>query len=242
MSQTAWLRPLVDPEAERLRIGLAEISAELRAGTLRPSAHDASHQFPDALRTVLATIPQAAWPRLSTAINEDQIESKLWLVEHLAQVMDFTGSRVVILGAWYGVLALIMNRLLPAPPAEVQCIDIDAATCSIATRVLSIVSPRPEVVRADMMDLDYAALNAERPTVFINTSSEHLPDFPRWRSRIPTGTRLVLQNNNHLGCSEHVNCVSDVAELEQQAHLSHIDYRGTLPLKHFQRFMLIGRT
>ena len=33
-------------------------------------------------------------------------------------------------------------------------IDIDEETCRIATRVLSILSPRPEVVRADMMDLD----------------------------------------------------------------------------------------
>lgn len=242
MSRPISLRPLADPEAERLRAGLAEISAELRSGTLRPTASDhLPHEFLDALRAVLASIPKTAWPRLSTAFNEDQIESKLWLVEQLAQLPHFSGSRVMILGAWYGVLALIMNRLLPGTSAEVQCIDIDAETCAIAARVLSILSPRPEVVCADMMKLEYAALNAERPTVFINTSCEHLPDFPAWRAGIPGGARLVLQNNNHLGCPEHVSCVLDVEELERQAQLSHIDYRGTLPLRNFERFMVVGR-
>jgi hypothetical protein len=134
-----------------------------------------------------------------------------------------------------------MDRLLPRRTAGIQCIDIDEGTCAIATQVLSILSPPPQVVRADMMELDYAALHAERPTLFINTSCEHLPDFAGWRGRIPAGARLVLQNNNHLGCSEHVNCVGDVDGLEQQARLSQVDYRGTLPLQHFQRFMVIGR-
>ena len=238
MSPKDWHRPLASPEAERLRVGMADLSAELHAGALQHSSGDG---FFSALRSVLEPLPRAGWPRLSVAFNDDQIESKLWLVERLEDMPDLAGSRVMILGAWYGVLAMLMDRLLPQRPAEVQCLDIDEGTCAIATKVLSILSPPPAVVRADMMDLDYAAIHAERPTIFINTSCEHLPDFAGWRARIPAGARLVLQNNNHLGCSEHVNCVADVGGLEEQARLSRVDDRGTLPLQRFQRFMIIGR-
>jgi hypothetical protein len=238
MSPKDWHRPLANPEAERLRIGMADLSAELRAGVLQHSSVDG---FFDALRDVLEPMPKTAWPRLSVAFNDDQIESKLWLVERLEAMPDLAGSRVMILGAWYGVLAMLMDRLLVQRPAEVQCVDIDDGTCAIAAKVLSILSPPPAVVRADMMELDYAAICAERPTIFINTSCEHLPDFSGWRARIPAGARLVLQNNNHLGCSEHVNCVANLDGLKQQARLSHIDDGGTLPLQRFQRFMIIGR-
>ena len=240
MQPKDWHRPLVNAEALQLRMGLAEISGELRAGTLQDRRSD--NGFFGALRGVLAPMPKTAWPRLSVSFNDDQIESKLWLIDELQAVLDLSGSRVVILGAWYGVLALLMDRLLPQQPAEVQCIDIDEGACAIAAQLLSIVSPPPRVARADMMELDYAALGAERRTIFVNTSCEHLPDFPRWRAALPPGAHLVLQSNNHLGCSEHVNCVADVDELEQQARLSHVDYRGTLPLQRFQRFMVIGRT
>jgi hypothetical protein len=235
----------VTPEVKQLRLGLAEISSELRAGALHrskptPSSNSSAHL--EALREVLAATPKEAWPRLATAFNEDQIESKLWLVEHMEGVIDPSEHRIVILGAWYGVLALIMNRVMLRPPAEVLCVDIDAAACALAERLLSILSPRPEIRLADMMEIDYTEWSAGREAVFINTSCEHLPDFSGWRRRIPPGARLVLQSNNHEGCPEHVNCVADLAAFERQASLSHTDYRGSLQLRKFQRFMLIGRS
>jgi len=226
-------------KAEDLRAGLIRISDELRTGELLPPLSSTAHF--GALRAVLAAAPRVAWPRLATAFNEDQIDSKLWLVEHLARASDPSGHRVVIVGAWYGVLALIMEHVMSRPPPEVVCIDIDEAACQIASQLLSILSSRPAVQRADMMELDHAALGAGRATLFINTSCEHLPDFAGWRQRVPSGARLVLQSNNHVGCSEHVNCVPSVDAFARQARLSQTDYQGTLRLKKFQRFMLIGR-
>jgi hypothetical protein len=50
----------------------------------------------------------------------------------------------------------------------------------------------------------------------------------------------VLQSNNHLGCSEHVNCVPDLAAFERQAALAETAYAGALRLRHFVRFMVMG--
>lgn len=232
-------------DRERLRLGLAEVSAALGAETLvAPPPNLAATQqstFLRSLRAVLAAAPRQAWPRLATSFNEDQVESKLWLVDQLAEAINLSEHDVVILGAWYGVLALILEQAAPRPPARVVCVDIDQSTCEVAEQILSVLVPRVDVLRADMMDLDYSELCAERPTVFINTSCEHLPDFAGWRARVPVGARLVLQSNNHLGCPEHVNCVPDLSAFEEQARLSRVEYRGTLPLDQFQRFMLIGR-
>jgi hypothetical protein len=155
--------------------------------------------------------------------------------------VNLSDYRIVILGAWYGLLALMLHRLMPNPPAEVCCIDIDDETCALATRVVSVLPSPPEVRLADMMTIDYAELSRGHPTIFVNTSCEHLFDFAAWRARVPSGTRLVLQSNNHVGCPEHVGCVSDLETFESEARLATVDYRGVLMLKHFKRFMLIGR-
>jgi hypothetical protein len=230
--------------AEQLRAGFASISRELQTGTLRPVQPDASlatqATFLNRLRGVLERAPRTAWPRLSISFNEDQVESKLWLITHFPERADLSGHRVVILGAWYGLLALMLDRLMPHPPAQVCCIAIDEEICRLARHVLSVLPSPPEVRLADMMDIDYAGLG-ERPTIFVNTSCEHLSDFRGWRARVPRGTRLVLQSNNHAGCPEHVGWVPDLETFESEAQLSTVDFRGTLSLKHFTRFMLMGR-
>ena len=230
--------------AEHLRRGLARISEGLRTGALLPFDADSSATeaaFLNRLRDVLDAAPGAAWPRLSISFNEDQVESKLWLLRHLPEAANLSQHRVVILGAWYGLLALMLNRLTPQPPAEICCIDIDEETCATASHVLSVLPSPPEVRCADMMAIDYGELSRGRPTIFVNTSCEHLPDFSGWRARVPSGTQLVLQSNNHVGCPEHVSCVPDLDTFESQARLATVDARGVLRLKHFTRFMLIGR-
>ena len=147
----------------------------------------------------------------------------------------------MILGAWFGLLAILLDRLSSSPPAQILCVDIDPDVCALASRLLAVLPTPPAVLCADMMTLDYEALSAAGPTVFVNTSCEHLPDVAGWRDRVPRGAQLVVQSNDNRGCSEHVSCVPDLDAFERQVRLSTIDYKGTLPLKRFRRFMLVGR-
>jgi len=226
-----------------VREELLSISEALRRGVLEPApprARDEQLAFVDPLRALLREAPPDAWPRLAVSFNADQVDSKLWLLERLAKVVDLTGHRVVILGAWFGLLALMLDRLAPQAPAELVCVDIDPDVCARARQVTSVLRVPPRVLCADMLALDYSALAAGRPTVFVNTSCEHLRRFDEWRASVPAGARLLLQSNDHVGCSEHVNCVPDVESFERQARLSAVEFRGTLPLEKFRRFMLIG--
>jgi hypothetical protein len=231
---------LVAEDVESLRTALASISNGLRAGSL-PSFAPAPHLSAlGALCDVLEDMPRSSWPRLATSFNEDQVESKLWLLHSLPEATSLGARRIVVLGAWYGLLAMMLEWLMPQRPLSVCCIDIDEDTCATARRVVSVLPSPPAVRCADMLAIDYQALRGEGQTIFVNTSCEHLTDFDAWRARIPGGTRLVLQSNNHTGCPEHVSCVPDLEAFERQARLAQIDFRGVLALKHFNRFMLIG--
>ncbi|HET6803602.1 MAG TPA: class I SAM-dependent methyltransferase, partial [Casimicrobiaceae bacterium] len=75
----------------------------------------------------------------------------------------------------------------------------------------------------------------------VNTSCEHLPDFPRWYARVPAGQLVVLQSNDYFACTEHVNSVRDLAAFEAQAPLSDVLFAGERKLRRYTRFMLIGR-
>jgi hypothetical protein len=242
MEEPAYAASKRDSEVDELRHELAAISGELRAGMLLPATFASSTHghFAAALREALERAPKAAWPRLAVSFNDDQVESKLWLLEHLPAMGDLAGKRVVILGAWFGLLAMLLERLAPHPPRDVICVDVDDAVCELASKLLSVLQNTASVLRADMLDLDYVALSSGQPTIFVNTSCEHLADFRGWRSRVPRHARVVLQSNNHVGCSEHVNCVPDLAAFERQVGLSEVVYRGTLRLRHFTRFMLMG--
>lgn len=230
-------------QAAAWREEMAQIAEQLGTGTLerttsRRSAGDVV--FFDQLRAALRDAPRASWRRLSIAFNEDQVESKLWLLDTLPAMGDLAGQRVVILGAWFGFLAMMLEKLAPHPPGETTCVDIDAAVCDVATDLLRVLRHPVHVLQADMRTLDHAALATGMPTMFVNTSCEHIANFAEWRARVPAGARLVLQSNNHLGCSEHVNCVPDLAAFEQQAALSKTAYAGALQLRHFTRFMVMG--
>ena len=96
---------------------------------------------------------------------------------------------------------------------------------------------------ADMLDYDYAgsANAAEPPKLVVNTSCEHLEAFDRWYGRIPDGQLLALQSNDYFACSEHVNCVADLAAFREQAPMRDVLFADEHKLRRYVRFMLIGR-
>ena len=43
------------------------------------------------------------------SVHPVQVGSKLWLIDELGRHCDFSASSLVMLGAWYGILPLIIN-------------------------------------------------------------------------------------------------------------------------------------
>ena len=94
-----------------------------------------------------------------------------------------------------------------------------------------------------MLDYDYAGREdaAGAPKLVVNTSCEHLEAFDRWYEQIPDGQLLTLQSNDYFSCSEHVNCVPDLAAFQRQAPMRDVLFAGEHKLRRYVRFMLIGR-
>jgi len=75
----------------------------------------------------------------------------------------------------------------------------------------------------------------------VNTSCEHITDLRGWLALIPRGTRVLLQSNDYFGEAEHINSQATLADFAAAAWLSQVDFAGSLYLRKYTRFMLIGR-
>lgn len=185
-------------------------------------------------------LPESVHRRLAVALNPDQVPSKTWLIEHLAGSVPLEDSRILVVGGWFGVLPLLLECLCPGRRIRTDLIDLDPAACDVATTLLEGVVDGVAIACVNALDVDYARFRREPRSVVVNTVCEHMSDFADWFELVPPGQAIALQSNDHRGCSEHTNCVSSLEELETQAPLSEVRFRGTLPLAHFRRFMLIG--
>jgi len=185
-------------------------------------------------------LPAAERRSLVEAFDEVQVRSKLWLIDELAPLVDLRRVELLVLGGWYGALALLCNLRLSSPPVRMLCVDLDPQPCQVGERVIGSLYPNIDYRCGDAMAYDYAA-GASSPRVVVNTICEHLPDIAGWWHLLPAGQLVVLQTNNYFPCPDHVNCVHSLAEMKEQTPMSEVLYEGLLPLSLFDRFMLIGR-
>jgi hypothetical protein len=175
------------------------------------------------------------------AMDEVQIRSKLWLIDELSKLYNLGGARLVVIGAWFGILPLLINWQIAQRPRLMTCVDIDSSACDLGHGVIGSLYDNIEYQRADAMDLDYPKLASEPQTIIINTICEHLAQFGAWRDRMPSGQLLVLQSNNYFLCPDHVNTVPSLQAFREQARLHETLFEGILPLSLMDRYMLIGR-
>lgn len=186
-------------------------------------------------------LPTSERDAMLEAVDNIQISSKLWLIDELTRLTDLAGCELLVLGAWYGVLPLLLNLRLEQTPKRMVCIDFDPDACRLGEEVIGSMVPNVEYRCADVMDYDYEAWSRHPATVVVNTICEHLPDVDRWWGRIPPGQFVALQSNNYLRCPDHVNCARSLADMKEQTPLSEVLFEGMLPLSLFDRFMIIGR-
>jgi hypothetical protein len=196
-------------------------------------------------RDVLKTLSRLDEPALAEALNKNQIASKLWLADALFGAVGAELGDVLVLGGWFGVLPAILLHDARFAIAKVTSLDVDprCAGVALALNDTHVRAGKFAAVTADMVDYDYAGGTnaAGAPKLVVNTSCEHLEAFDRWYGRIPDGQLLALQSNDYFACSEHVNCVPDLAAFRQQAPMRDVLFAGEHKLRRYVRFMLIGR-
>lgn len=201
--------------------------------------------------SALKQFPELA---LSEALSAGQVESKRWLIEVLEQLNRPLGT-VFLVGGWWGLLpAMLFESRVQAD--KIRSFDIDESCASVAdtinrryvmdawrfkatTQDMFAVNYNRHVYQTRRADGSLVSLD-ESPDTIINTSCEHIADFPGWWKLVPKGKLLVLQSNNFRSPPEHVNCVNGLDEFTAAAPMQEVLYRGELDLPDYKRFMLVG--
>jgi len=186
------------------------------------------------LADVLGKHPEAD---LGNAFNHKQVGSKLWARDAIFETLGARLGRVVILGGWYGILAAMLFDDSRFDIGRIDSYDIDPEVGPVAETLNKAWSDRFSAVTADMYAMDYAALGAD---LVVNTSCEHIADIRAWLALLPSGTRVMLQSNDYFSEPTHINCVPDLQAFVDQAQLATLDFSGSLKMKKYTRFMLIG--
>ncbi|HET7095741.1 MAG TPA: class I SAM-dependent methyltransferase [Casimicrobiaceae bacterium] len=195
-------------------------------------------------RDVLSTLVRHDEPALAQALNKNQIASKMWLADTLAESVGRDLGNVLILGGWFGVLGAVLLHDPRFAISRVVSLDIDprCAAIALAVNATHVRAGKFTALTADMLDYDYAGEGASPAAdLVVNTSCEHVEDLDRWYRRIPAGQLLALQSNDYFACTEHVNCVPDLAAFRGQVPMRDVLYAGERKFRRYVRFMLIGR-
>jgi len=197
----------------------------------------ASPQIAD-LRATVSRFPE---PDLGTALNRNQVTSKLWLADALRQHAGSEYGTITVLGGWFGVLGAILLSDRRLSIGRVVSIDIDPRCAQVAESLNAseVRAGRFSALTGDMRSLDYS--RSSPSDVLVNTSCEHVVGFDQWYAQVPDGQLLVLQSNDYYAIPDHVNCVPDLDAFRVQVPMREELFAGSQPHKRYRRFMLIGR-
>ena len=176
------------------------------------------------------------------SVHPVQIGSKLWLIEELGRHCDLSASSLVMLGAWYGILPLIINWRLAEPPRQMVCIDSDPTVCEAGARMIGSLYAISSTAAQMRWSWTTSSLDTRYPPVVINTICEHLLDFHRIGGRVYRAVSwLSCKTTTILSALITSTASSSTEQFRQQCPLSELLYEGILHFPELDRFMLIGR-
>jgi len=188
--------------------------------------------------------------------SRGQLQSKVWLIEELKKLNIDLGTLFLCAG-WYGTLATMLFES-GIKLDKIRSFDVDASCVDIAevfNKPWFIDNWRFKALTADILDIDYTEYTwqfwsnknnrmsypiTDIPNTIINTSCEHINDFEKWYSKIPTDKLLVLQTNDYFDVDEHVNCSLSLTDFANKTPMTKVLFEGELELPKYKRFMRIG--
>ena len=163
-----------------------------------------------------------------------QIKSKEWIIKQLSNIDKLHQNKsFAIAGAWFGTLGMMIKWKFTS--SRVTMLDIDPR-CEKYIHNLIYDNPGMKCITEDIYNYEYTE------DVIINTSCEHIPDVQEWLNVLPKDKMVILQSNNFINGSGHINCVNSENEFLGQANLQTIYYIGKLDLPIYTRYMIIGKT
>ena len=166
-----------------------------------------------------------------------QVNSKIWLAQHLKQHQETPWKDIVIYGGWNGVLAsIIFNSDIDVD--SITSVDIDPV-CENIARTVNKKYEMEGRFKAVTMDMCKYTPMAD---VVINTSCEHITQnqYDEWLSHQSQDSLIVLQSNNYFELDEHIRCANDLDEFTKQSKVKTL-WKGEFETPKYTRYMIIGK-
>lgn len=187
-------------------------------------------------------------------VSRSQIRCKKWLIEELEK-HDVNLGTVFLCAGWYGLLATLMFES-KLKFDKIRNFDVDESCRLIAEKFNSpwvVDDWRYKHCTQDIHEINYdthvyTVLRGngtpceltDSPNTVINTSCEHIQNFDKWYSSIPSGKFVILQTNNYTELPEHINCVENIEQFVHQTPMNQRLYQGQLETPKYIRFMTFG--
>jgi hypothetical protein len=173
------------------------------------------------------------------AFSNGQIDSKLWLCDELER-LGWSSNLTYIYAGWYGITAFLLLSRGKFQVNRIRSLDLDPTCEAVADMINENWVFKEWKFKAFTQDCNN--YEGQYGDLVINTSTEHF-DSMEWFSRLPQGTRVILQGNN-MPHDDHVIYSSTLDDFVNTYPISSIVYKGekefVYPDWKFTRYMLIG--
>jgi len=173
------------------------------------------------------------------AFSNGQIDSKLWLCDELER-LGWSSDLTYIYAGWYGITSFLLLSRGKFQVNRIRSLDIDPACEAVADMINENWVFKEWKFKAFTQDCNN--YEGQYGDLVINTSTEHF-DSMEWFSRLPQGTRVILQGNN-MPHDDHVIHSNTLEDFINTYPLSSIAYKGekefVYPDWSFTRYMIIG--
>lgn len=179
------------------------------------------------------------------ALSRNQVKSKLWLIEKLAQASVVPKSRSItdvetstlVVGGWVGMIPFLAS-MLGKNLDSVTNVDIDKSVHSAALELNTGTHYNFKNSGTDIRVID---LKKYKKLLIIDTIVEHFKEHGEWVKTLPKGTTVILQGNDMFDVPDHVNCHKSLEEFLASCGLNTILWAGELNLYKCTRYMAIGK-
>lgn len=181
-----------------------------------------------------------------TAFSHGQIKSKLWLCEELEPCLP-ENTNVLILGAWYGIMAFMMLARNPNRYNQITCMDQDPQAIAVAQKILDTWQiDQDNITKILLRDVNLPETIDSDYNVIINCSCEHMQGD--WFKQVQPGQLLCLQTSNRVTDDpvwDIKNPSATMSEFKNKYPMSQILFEGAKVFDYgdlcYTRYMLIGR-
>ena len=173
------------------------------------------------------------------SFSYNQFKSKQWLIDEIVKLdLLKEDTKVTVLGCWFGTV--LFPELLKRNVDMIYGYDMDTYAIDVSNKLFTNFN-KVKFINQDIWIKKPRYI--DETNLIINTSCEHMPSMKYW-DYYRHGT-YVFQSTNVINEKDHINCVQNIQEFEDQMHpMLDILWSGQNSIDHIKngkRFMIVGK-